>query len=76
MAALKPVHYRKFEKFLLKIGCRLVRKAGDHRIWDRSDLIRPVIVRAKKDLPVFEIKSNLRTLRISTQEYLNILEGI
>lgn len=38
--------------------------------------LRPVIVRTKKDLPVFAIKSNLRTLRISTQEYLNLLEQL
>ena len=73
MAALRPIHYRKFEQFLAKIGCHLVRQEGDHRVWDRSDLIRPVIVRTKKDLPVFEIKSNLRTLHISTEEYLNLL---
>ena len=73
MAALRPLHYKKFERFLVKIGCHLVRQAGDHRVWDRSDLIRPVIVRTKKDLPVFEIKSNLRTLHISTEEYLNLL---
>jgi predicted RNA binding protein YcfA (HicA-like mRNA interferase family) len=74
VAALRPIHYKKFERFLLNVGCRLVRQEGDHQVWDRPDLIRPVIVRTKKDLPVFEIKSNLRTLRISTQEYLNILE--
>ena len=45
-------------------------------MWDQSDLIRPVIVRAKKDLPIFEVKSNLRTLRISTGEYLNMLEQL
>ena len=73
MAALRPIHYKKFEQFLLYIGCRLVRQEGDHRVWDRHDLIRPVIVRTKKDLPMFEIKSNLRTLRISTQEYLSLL---
>lgn len=76
MAALRPIHYKKFEQFLLNVGCRFVRQEGDHRVWDRHDLIRPVIVRTKKDLPVFEIKSNLRTLRISTQEYLNILEQL
>ncbi|MBI3463606.1 MAG: type II toxin-antitoxin system HicA family toxin [Planctomycetes bacterium] len=76
MAALRPIHYKTFEQFLLKIGCRLIRQEGDHRVWDRPDLIRPVIVRAKKDLPVFEIKSNLRTLRISTAEYLNLLDQL
>ena len=76
MAAFRPIHYKKFEQFLRKVGCHLVRQEGDHRLWDRGDLIRPVVVRAKKDLPVFEIKSNLRTLRISTAEYLQILEQI
>ena len=76
MAALRPLHYKTFEQFLVHVGCRLVRQVGDHRVWDRQDLIRPVIVRTKKDLPVFEIKSNLRTLRISTQEYLNILDQL
>ena len=73
MPAIRPIHYSKFEKFLKEIGCHFVRQQGDHRVWDRSDLIRPVIVRTKKDLPIMEIKSNLRTLGISNQEYLNIL---
>ena len=76
MAALRPIHYKKFEQSLLNVGCRFLRQEGDHRGWDRHDLIRPVIVRAKKDLPVFEIKSNLRTLHISTQEYLSLLEQL
>jgi len=70
---LRPIHYKKFEKFLLKIGCHFIRQESDHRIWDRGDLIRPVVVRTKNDLPMFEIKSNLRTLRISTREYLEII---
>ena len=53
-----------------------MRQAGDHRVWDRADLIRPVVVRTKKDLPIMEIKSNLRTLGISTQEYLSLIEKI
>ena len=53
-----------------------MRQEGDHRAWDRPDLLRPVIVRTKKDLPIFEIKSNLRTLRMSTQEYLAMLEQL
>ncbi|MBI4431150.1 MAG: type II toxin-antitoxin system HicA family toxin [Candidatus Omnitrophica bacterium] len=76
MAGLRPIHYKTFEKFLEYVGCHPVRQHGDHRVWDRNDLIRPVIVRAKKDLPVFEIKSNLRTLGISNQEYLDILNQL
>lgn len=76
MASLRPVHYTKFEQFLKEVGCHRVRQRGDHRAWDRPGLIRPVIVRTKKDLPIMEIKSNLRTLGISTEEYLNIIERL
>ncbi len=76
MPAIRPIHYKKFEQFLNTIGCHLVRQEGDHRVWNRGDLLRPVIVRTKKDLPIFEIKSNLRTLRISTAEYLKIIEQL
>lgn len=66
MAGLRPIHYRKFEKFLLYIGCHFVRQRGDHKAYLRSDLIRPVI----------EIKSNFRTLGISNEEYLEILKKL
>lgn len=58
------------------MGCSFVRQEGDHKVYRRADLIRPVIVRTKKDLPVFEIKSNLRTLKITTEEYLDIIEKL
>lgn len=73
MSTFRPIHFKKFERFLEHIGCQFVRERGDHRVWDRSDLMRPIIVRAKKSLPIFEIKSNLRTLRVTTEEYLNII---
>lgn len=76
MANLRPVHYRKFERFLVYVGCTFTRQEGDHKVYKRSGLIRPVIVRTKKDLPIIEIKSNLRTLGISTEEYLKIIENI
>ncbi len=74
MPAIRPIHYKKFEQLLVTVGCHLVHQEGDHRVWRRGDLLQPVIVRTKKDLPVFEIKSNLRTLQISTAEYIKILE--
>ena len=76
MAGLRPIHYKRFEKFLFHIGCRFVRQEGDHKVYHRPGLFRPVIVRTKKDLPIVEIKSNLRTLGISTEEFLRIIETI
>jgi len=76
MAKLAPIHWRRFDAFLRFVGCTLVRERGDHRIYQRPGLIRPVIVPRDTQLPVFIIRNNLRVLGISVEEYLKILEEI
>ena len=73
MSYLKPVHYKKFEKFLLYIGCYFVRQKGSHRIYKREGLIRPIVIPANKDIPIFIIRNNLRILSISVKEYMKLL---
>ncbi len=58
------------------VGCEFQREKGDHRIYWRSDLKRPVVVPRDKELPVFVIKNNIRLLEISSEEYLEILKQI
>jgi predicted RNA binding protein YcfA (HicA-like mRNA interferase family) len=74
MPRLTPIHWKKFEKFLLFAGCEFVREKGDHRVYWRDDLKRPIIIPRQRDLPVFVIKNNLRILGISAKQYLEILE--
>ena len=76
MSGLRPISWKKFEKFVLYVGCHYERKSGDHRIYGRGDLKRPVVFPEDKKIPVFIIRNNLRTLGISHNEYLSILEKI
>lgn len=76
MSRLIPVHWKKFEKFLLFIGCSFKREEGDHRIYWRPDLKRPVVIPRDNELPVFIIRNNLRILNISLEEYLDILKNL
>lgn len=76
MPSITPIDWKEFEKFLLFIGCKFKRQKGDHRIYWRTDLKRPVILPTYKSLPVFIIRNNLRTLKISHDEYLEILKKI
>ncbi|MBI4668223.1 MAG: type II toxin-antitoxin system HicA family toxin [Elusimicrobia bacterium] len=76
MPRIFPVHWRKFEKFVLHLGCRYLRTAGDHIFYSRSDLKRPVVFPKLSDIPVFIIKNNLKTLGISRDAYLKLLEKI
>ena len=51
------------------------RQKGDHLVYIRSDLIRPVVFPKDQNIPIFVIRNNLRILGISHNEYLNILKA-
>jgi len=76
MAHLTSIHWKKFEKFILFVGCRLAREKGDHRIYWREDLKRPVVFPRDTELPIFIIRNNFRVLGITTKEYFEILKRI
>jgi len=61
---------------LFHVGCRFVREKGDHRVYWREDLYRPVVIPRDTQLPVFIIRNNLRVLGVSVDQYLEILESI
>jgi len=76
MPRIVPIHWKRFEKFLFFVGCAFEREKGDHRIYWRADLKRPVALTRDAQLPVFIIRNNLRVLGISTDEYLEILNRL
>jgi len=76
MPKLIPLKRKKFEKFLVFVGCGFKRQKGDHLIYDRSDLKRPIVFTADREVPVFIIRNNLRTLGMSVEEYLEIIKRI
>jgi len=76
MPKISTISWKKFEKFALFTGCHFVRQKGDHLVYDRSGLLRPVVFPKENNIPVFIIRNNLRVLGISHNEYLNILKRI
>ncbi|MCL2074689.1 MAG: hypothetical protein FWH18_12255 [Marinilabiliaceae bacterium] len=48
-----------------------------HEKWSRHDLTRPIIFQTHIDpVPEFIVKSNLRTLNMSRQDFFNVLFDI
>lgn len=76
MPKIVSIHWKKFEKFLLEVGCVFKREKGDHRIYWRQGLSRPIVLPRDNQLPVFVIQNNLRILGISREQYLEILERV
>jgi len=76
MQGIKPISRRKFERFLVSVGCSFERQKGSHRIFWKPGLTRPVVVPAHGLLTKSLIASNLRTLGLSVEHYLSALEKI
>jgi predicted RNA binding protein YcfA (HicA-like mRNA interferase family) len=73
MAKAGKVGWRRFEKFLLKVGCEFKGQTGSHRRYKKSGLLRAIIIPCDDELPQFIILNNLRTLGISKKIYLEMI---
>lgn len=74
MPRIFPIHYRKLAKVFEKKGFVYVRTQGDHLIYQKKGLLRPIVIPTYKEIPEFIILRNLKTAGISRKEYLKLLQ--
>lgn len=74
MPKITPTDYKTQKKVFEKTGFIYVRTKGDHLILEKQGTLRPVVIPAYKDVPVFIIKNNLRTANLTNKEYFQLLE--
>lgn len=51
----------------------MARARGDHLIYTKPGVIRPIVIPRYDEVPVFIIKNNLRSAQISRDRYLELL---
>lgn len=73
MPRIAPIHYRRLVRVLEREGFALTRERGDHMVFSKAGVERPVVVPRYDPLPVFIIKNVLRVARISRERYLELL---
>ncbi|MGD0281223.1 MAG: type II toxin-antitoxin system HicA family toxin [Dissulfurispiraceae bacterium] len=76
MLRITPIPADKLKKVFEKAGFKCVRTEGDHFIYTKKGISRPVVIPDWPEIPVFIIKNNLRTSNITREEYLKILESV
>jgi predicted RNA binding protein YcfA (HicA-like mRNA interferase family) len=74
MSRIFPIHYQKLVRVLQQEGFVLARERGDHMIFTKQGILRPVVVPRYAQLPVFIIKNVLRTAGVSRERYFELLE--
>ncbi len=76
MPRILPIPYKKLVRVLELDGFVLVRERGDHMIFRKSGILRPIVLSRYDALPVFIIRNVLRTAGIDRDRYFNLLERI
>ena len=76
MPRLTPVHYRRLSKVFEMQGFVYVRTHGDHLVYQKKGITRPIIIPIYKEIPEFIILKNLKTAGITRNEYLKLLKEI
>jgi predicted RNA binding protein YcfA (HicA-like mRNA interferase family) len=73
MPKLSSASYKQLVKIFEAEGFVCVRTEGDHMVFTKSGVIRPVVIPKSNAVPVFVIKNNLRTAGISRERYFELL---
>ena len=74
MPRITPIHYRKLAKVFEKKGFKYLRTQGDHMVYGKTGIIRPIIIPMYREIPEFIILKNLKTAGITRNEYLKLLK--
>ena len=73
MGDFGSIKWKAFEGFLLAQGCVLKRIKGDHRVYWKDGIKRPIIVPQYDPLPPFIILNNLKILGARKDDLLQFL---
>jgi predicted RNA binding protein YcfA (HicA-like mRNA interferase family) len=69
-----PVHWKGLECIFTKSGFVFDRQKGDHRCYEKENVLRPVIIPMYDDVGLDNIKRNMRTANMDRETYLKLLE--
>ncbi len=75
MPALRPVDYRTLIKIFEQDGFAFNRQRGDHLIYTKAGVKRPLVIPMYQEVPVFIVKNLLRTAGMARERYLDLLHN-
>ena len=73
MPSLRPVSYKTLVRIFEADGFRCVRTEGDHLVFTKPGIARPVVIPKYSSVPNFIIRNNLRTAGMSRERYFELL---
>lgn len=74
MSKILPVSWKVLARFFEADGWTLDRVSGDHMVYIKHGYLRPVVIPKVREIQTFIILNNLKTAKISREEYLKLLK--
>ncbi|MHB8755304.1 MAG: type II toxin-antitoxin system HicA family toxin [Candidatus Acidiferrales bacterium] len=68
--------YKKLVRIVESEGFVFARERGDHMVFTKPGVLRPVVIPRYDGLPVFIIKNILRTAGIGRERYFELLDDV
>ena len=73
MPAIRPVHWQTLIRIFEREGFRFDRQTGDHLIYVKAGIKRPLVIPIYHEVPVFVIRNLLRTSGMPRERYFELL---
>lgn len=74
MPAIRPIHFAHLIRIFERDGFLFDRQEGDHKIYIKHGVRRPIVIPMYRDVPVFIIRNLLRTSGMSRDRYFELLK--
>jgi predicted RNA binding protein YcfA (HicA-like mRNA interferase family) len=71
---ITPVHWKVLECIFLKAGFVFEGQSGNHRKYWKQGFFRPVIIPQYKEVDVDIIAANMRTAKMTRDDYFKLLK--
>ena len=76
MPKIPAVSSKQFCALLEQAGCMLKRIEGDHYIYKKEGVHRPIVVPLRKKLPTYIVFNDLRTLGMTRAEFIRAMKEL
>jgi predicted RNA binding protein YcfA (HicA-like mRNA interferase family) len=74
MPKIAPVSWKVLVRIFELEGFAYVRERGDHLVYTKLGVARPLVIPKYDEIPVFIIKNNIRSAKMTRERYLELLE--
>jgi len=73
MPRITPVHWKVLECIFVEAGFVFKNQVGSHRVYEKDDCLRPIVIPKYTEIDVEIIRGLMRTAKMDREQYFEFL---